>query len=245
MPRKKRTQKKKEIEEPTRGYLLHVYHRENRGKTTIYAIGKLETGETFGLVDDRDRPVFFIRVSDRARVEEHVSASPVTLEDSSWTTMDGEPVLAVACDRASVLRKLADLLNRNDDVDRLTDAQAGVLLWASQMAHHRATALEEPAARIRALRFQSLREDTVSSVQAVSDHLAIPLSSKQIENSVTREMARHAKSARPFSSQEHGEKTLAWQREYGDELADGRRWFETELGSTGLLDWPPPSLHLL
>ena len=142
-------------------------------------------------------------------------------------------------------RKLADLLNRNDDVDRLTDAQAGVLLWASQMAHHRATVLEESAARIHALRFQALLEDTVSSVRAVSAHLAIPLSSKQIENSVTREMARHAKSGGPFSSQEHREKTLALQGEYGDEVAEGRRWFETEFGAMGLLGWPPSSLHLV
>ncbi|NOZ23500.1 MAG: DNA polymerase II, partial [Planctomycetes bacterium] len=105
--------RKPKSEDTVRAFLLHLYHREHRGKTTIYAIGKLESGETFGLVDDRDRPAFFVRASDQVETQKHTSSFPVALEDSTWTTMDGEPVVKVSCDRTSVLRKFADLLAQN------------------------------------------------------------------------------------------------------------------------------------
>ena len=51
-----------------RGFLLHVFHRLHKGHDALYAVGKLENGETFGLMDTRVRAFFYCRVSDREAV---------------------------------------------------------------------------------------------------------------------------------------------------------------------------------
>ena len=99
---------------PLRAFLIHVFHRHRREGTVLYAIGRLETGETFGLVDNHVRPLLYVRISDRERV--HALAGPlgVSLDESPWTTMDGEPVMRASCSRLPTLRKLADRLSDDD-----------------------------------------------------------------------------------------------------------------------------------
>ena len=79
----------------------------------MYAIGRLETGETFGLIDNHVHPLFYVRVSDRERTEALADPSGVSLDESPWTTMDGEPVVRASSSRLAALRKLADRLSED------------------------------------------------------------------------------------------------------------------------------------
>ncbi len=89
-----------------RGFLLHVFHLQQRGQTTVYAIGKLDTGETFGLVDDRETPGFYVRESELAEAQELAERQGVSVEPCEWTTMDGERVARLSCSRIATLRDL-------------------------------------------------------------------------------------------------------------------------------------------
>ena len=89
-----------------RGFLLHVFHRQNKDRDILYAVGKLECGETFGLMDTRWRPFFYCRVSDREVVQGRVGVHRAVLVESSFKTIDSEPVLRVECPRVSDLRRL-------------------------------------------------------------------------------------------------------------------------------------------
>ena len=119
-------QKEAKEDRAVRGFLLHVFHRQRRGKTVIYAVGKLESGETFGLVDDREPPGFYVRASDRDKARESAQTAGASVEDCSWTTMDGEPVAQVTCSQASALRKLGDRLR-----------EAGVRTYEADVTHSR------------------------------------------------------------------------------------------------------------
>ena len=93
-----------------RGFLLHTFHRQQQDRMLICAIGKLESGKTFALTDDREQPGFYIRVSDQKALQTLASDGDVRLEDCNRTTMDGEAVIRVSNRRRAVLRKMADRL---------------------------------------------------------------------------------------------------------------------------------------
>ena len=53
------------LEDPSaRGFLIHVFHQQRNDRFRILGIARDEKGGTFGIVDDRFRPGFFIRRSD-------------------------------------------------------------------------------------------------------------------------------------------------------------------------------------
>lgn len=89
-----------------RGFLLHVFHRLHKGRDALYAVGKLENGETFGLMDTRVRPFFYCRVSDREAVARRAREGGAGLLDSRYETVDGEAVFRVECPRVGALRRL-------------------------------------------------------------------------------------------------------------------------------------------
>ena len=87
--------------------MLSLFHREGN-PFTVFGVGKLESGKTFGLVDTRYRPTFYVRQSDADRLRREAGASALTIEEIDRTTMDGETVVAVSGNRLSGLRKLVD-----------------------------------------------------------------------------------------------------------------------------------------
>jgi DNA polymerase-2 len=93
--------------ETVTGFLLHLFHRGGKA-FTIYGVGRLENGETFGLVDTRYRPTFYIRCSDVDRFGHASADAAVSVSASDHATMDGEPVMAVSATRTSPLRRAAD-----------------------------------------------------------------------------------------------------------------------------------------
>lgn len=89
------------------GYLLHLFHREG-DPFTIYGVGKLRNGETFGLVDTRYTPAFYIRTSDESAFRHAIGATSVSIAPTDLATMDGEPVFSVSAPRLGALRRASD-----------------------------------------------------------------------------------------------------------------------------------------
>jgi len=96
-----------EGQEGIRGFLLHVFQRQQGRRTALYAVGRLETGETFGLLDSRARPGFYVRVSDRERVRYRDGGK---LRECGLATMDGEAVERIDCQTLRSARRLAKQL---------------------------------------------------------------------------------------------------------------------------------------
>ncbi|HUJ73402.1 MAG TPA: hypothetical protein VL359_01030, partial [bacterium] len=52
-----------------RGFILHAAERTHDGRTEIHLVGRLDSGETFAVVDRKTVPVFFVRAADESAVQ--------------------------------------------------------------------------------------------------------------------------------------------------------------------------------
>jgi DNA polymerase-2 len=89
-----------------RAFVVDIFHALRHGKSVIYAAGRLENGETFGLLDDRLPPCFYIRASDAGGVDALLRKHRGLRQEAGLTTMDGE---AVACLTLPTVRDLRAL----------------------------------------------------------------------------------------------------------------------------------------
>ena len=100
--------------ESERGFLLHVFHRGQGDSTTLFGVGRLESGLTFAFADSRQRPAFFLRTSELARARPFCLGAGAELDEATGlTTMDGEPVVRVGLRKVHQLRRLAEGLQEN------------------------------------------------------------------------------------------------------------------------------------
>ncbi len=77
----------------------------------VYGLGRLESGESFGFVDSRARPQFYVRESDREIALSSLRQSGVSWRETERTTMRGESVFEVFADTEKPVRAAADMLN--------------------------------------------------------------------------------------------------------------------------------------
>ncbi len=77
---------------PLRGFILHPTYRIEGGRPVVHLYGRLESGESFLIRDDRLRPYFFVRAAD-AEAARTAGAAP--LAETGLKTMRGDPVLRV------------------------------------------------------------------------------------------------------------------------------------------------------
>ena len=112
--------------EAVRGFLLHCFHRQKAAGVVVYAIGRLETGESFGLVLGRRQPFFFVRHSDASAVRDLAARRGARVEPTSLRTMDGEEVARVTGPRLRPLEALAEELS-----------QVGIRTYEADVAHVR------------------------------------------------------------------------------------------------------------
>ena len=75
---------------PTTGYIVHPTWYMRDGISEIHLFGRLNTGETFLIVDSREKPGFYVRVSDFVRARQIASRFGVAWHPSSKRTLDGE-----------------------------------------------------------------------------------------------------------------------------------------------------------
>lgn len=75
-----------------RGFILQPTYRIESGRPVVHLWGKLETGESFLVRDDRSTPHFYIRAADRSSA---IRVGAQRLVESSRQTFAREPVLRV------------------------------------------------------------------------------------------------------------------------------------------------------
>ncbi len=75
------------------GFIVHPSYQVTGSRTRIFFVGRLRTGETFAVVEDREQPRFYLRGSDGERVGGLRELNSTELEQTDLRTADGEPVL--------------------------------------------------------------------------------------------------------------------------------------------------------
>ncbi|MAE65639.1 MAG: DNA polymerase II [Phycisphaeraceae bacterium] len=101
------------------GFLLDVFHRRKGDRFAVFGIGRLESGETFGFVDDREPPGFWIRASELDRAQhlapaEGIAIDPVhAVDPNQWTTLDGETVTFAGGERLADTKAFATRLEEH------------------------------------------------------------------------------------------------------------------------------------
>lgn len=75
-----------------RGFILQPTYRVQAGRPAVHLYGRLESGPSFLLLDDRERPHFFIPQRLEAEARE-LGARQV--QPTTWVALDGEPVSRV------------------------------------------------------------------------------------------------------------------------------------------------------
>lgn len=76
-------------------FLVDIFHGLLQDRSVIFAAGRLENGETFGLMDDRVPPCFYIRSSDATVAQPFLKKHAGQFLAVEATTMDGEAVQAI------------------------------------------------------------------------------------------------------------------------------------------------------
>ncbi len=79
-----------------RGFILTPTYRIRDGGPAVHLYGVLESGEPCLIIDDRVRPYFFLRATERTAAER--AAPGLRLAETELQTFAGEPVLRVAVD---------------------------------------------------------------------------------------------------------------------------------------------------
>ena len=102
-----------------KGLILHPTYRIERGRPVIHLFGKLDSGETFVVRNDKHRPYFYIKESDTAKA---IKAGAGNIRSSGFTTMTGDPVSKVVLnlpqDMPGLRERLAsaDILSYEADI---------------------------------------------------------------------------------------------------------------------------------
>jgi DNA polymerase-2 len=92
------------------GFIVHAYFDSNRTRTRLFFIGRLKGGETFAVVEDRERPGFYLRNSDRDRALGCLEKTGVRQSECGCSTIDGERCIRLSWDKVLQCRQGAQLL---------------------------------------------------------------------------------------------------------------------------------------
>ncbi len=97
-----------------RGYIVQAAERTVDGRTEIDLFGRLETGETFAVVERRHAPRFHVRESDLASARQVLASytTEVGLSADGTRTMDGETTIRVEMASLPSLQRMRDALHR-------------------------------------------------------------------------------------------------------------------------------------
>ena len=69
--------------ERVEGFIVHSSFSKTRGAPVLYLIGRLKNGETFAVVEDRERPCFYVRESEIGGIMEYIKNNSGTREECS------------------------------------------------------------------------------------------------------------------------------------------------------------------
>jgi len=96
------------------GFIVHAAERTRGGRTEIHLLGRLDSGETFAVLERRYSPFFYVRTEDesQARMVTGEASPGSTLSFSDRLTMDGGQVLRFESAENSGSQRLRDALHR-------------------------------------------------------------------------------------------------------------------------------------
>jgi DNA polymerase-2 len=92
------------------GFIVHASFPKNKRSARLYFVGRLQNGETFAVVEERERPTFYIRESERGPAEQFLPGEGVHFDSSPYTTFDGERCMLVSCDTVWQFQQAFQLL---------------------------------------------------------------------------------------------------------------------------------------
>ncbi len=97
-----------------RGFIVQASERTVGGRTEIDLFGRLETGETFAVVERRRRPHFHVRETDLAAAREVLAnyTMDYSLASDDRRTMDGERAVRVELASTGSAQRLRDAVHR-------------------------------------------------------------------------------------------------------------------------------------
>jgi DNA polymerase-2 len=73
------------------GFVVHAYPGRGRRTPRLFLLGRLKNGKTFAIVEERERPGFFLRNSDRDDLHGYLEESGGKWEESPMRTLDDAP----------------------------------------------------------------------------------------------------------------------------------------------------------
>jgi DNA polymerase-2 len=92
------------------GFIVHSSFSRGRGSSRLYLIGRLESGETFAVVEDRQRPCLYVRSSDLSLAMSVLGGGTFSADETPLRTMDGEPCIRLSWDRVQQWQHAAEEL---------------------------------------------------------------------------------------------------------------------------------------
>ena len=93
------------------GFIVHPTWRVRGGVTEIHLFGRLQSGETFQVIDSRSKPSFYLRAGDASAARDIVIRGGGTLAPSTYRTMDGEETATVCVDAPGRIGGLRRMLS--------------------------------------------------------------------------------------------------------------------------------------
>lgn len=93
-----------------KGFLLHTFYRTRQNRSTVYGIGKLSTGESFGLVDRQFQPTCYVYRTALSQVENRLKSASVRWNQSTRVSMEGQPLIEIRANTVDQLKRLGSEL---------------------------------------------------------------------------------------------------------------------------------------
>ena len=97
-----------------KGFIVHAKEQTRAGQTEIHLFGRLESGETFAVVEKRWKPFFHARAEDAASVRglAEQEGAGINIQESFRHSMDGAPLLRIELPGSAALQRFRDSLHR-------------------------------------------------------------------------------------------------------------------------------------
>ncbi len=95
-----------------RGFIVDETYRVENNKAYVYLFGRLENGESFCTIQ-HFKPYFSIKKDDAERAKKLPSTIPFKIEDTSWKTMQENPVVKVVMDIPKDIPSMRKLFEEN------------------------------------------------------------------------------------------------------------------------------------
>ncbi len=114
------------------GYLLDILELPRRGSGELSLIGKLADGRTFQILDNRNRPFFYVHSEDLKRAQGLLADLPIETRATPRHSMDGQNLACLFFERSADQRKAAELLKEQN----LATYEADVSLTSQYLMAH-------------------------------------------------------------------------------------------------------------